>query len=302
LDLGFDSSTESSHADSEGSGEKRGPPRKPSGYDFGRQSQQNTPSAYGFSGAPNQFPQKPFGGHNASNPLHRSPRSSSRKRRTVPYWLSEDESSLYESSLATDELNRNRFANTRFGSSNIGTPYSRPAPNFYSVPQIEESESEDSDSDDSESDFISTGSSSTPTPKGNKPNPGTAYDIKSLQEAFKTYESSWASLTRSTSLPSPSHTMTKPSPKLTFHSIPWPQHPAPASISDITASSILTFLKHGAGIQNGAAKMAVRQALLRFHPDKSSALLKKVEERDRERVREGCVAVARCLNEINKRV
>ena len=48
--------------------------------------------------------------------------------------------------------------------------------------------------------------------------------------------------------------------------------------------------------------MAVRQALLRFHPDESGALFRRVTESDGERVREGCVAVARCLNGINKRM
>jgi len=134
---------------------------------------------------------------------------------------------------------------------------------------------------------------SHPTAQTSKPSSAATYDLKLPLETFRVYESSRL-VFQALSL--------SPIPRAHLPIHPWSQHPAPSSISNITVSSILTFLKHKTGIQNSAAKMAVRWSLLRFRPDKSGVLLKKIEERERERVREGCIAVARCWNEINERV
>ncbi|KAF8523932.1 hypothetical protein BU17DRAFT_43431, partial [Hysterangium stoloniferum] len=108
------------------------------------------------------------------------------------------------------------------------------------------------------------------------------------REAFILYEQQWTTLFSRKDL--------------TFHSIPWPQYPPPAAVLDINMRNIREFLRVPAlaGTSSCLLKTTVRQALLRFHPDKTALLLARVEESQRQAVVEGCTAVARCLNEIKE--
>jgi len=104
-----------------------------------------------------------------------------------------------------------------------------------------------------------------------------------LKDAMTQYEEHWGILSDFDS-----------SVKWTFHTIPWPQFPPPSSIDDINARRIRRFLLTG----DMNTKALLRKALLRFHPDKIPKLLLNVEEKDKEQVSQGCMTVAKCLNEI----
>jgi len=191
-------------------------------------------------------------------------------------WAPEDDTDASDSSVTTGYGRftygfqyRNRNANAR---SCMGRG---------KEPEFDE---EDDDSEDS-SEWMSTSSASTPK-QAPRTNPHHFVDLKTIRAAFHAYESRWAALI------SKGHAQ-----RLTFKAIPWPQFPTPSSVADINVGNILTFLKLGG---TATAKMAVRQALLRFHPDKTAGLLINVEERERESVMAACAAVARCLNEINR--
>ncbi|KAF8521906.1 hypothetical protein BU17DRAFT_45390 [Hysterangium stoloniferum] len=106
---------------------------------------------------------------------------------------------------------------------------------------------------------------------------------QTIRDAFLSYDEQWDILIA----PNDGN-------KLTFFSVPWPQFPRPSSVEEINAQMIRKFLACS-GI---SMKLIVRKALLRFHPDKIANLIANVEDEYKEDVSGGCVAVARCLNEI----
>jgi len=95
---------------------------------------------------------------------------------------------------------------------------------------------------------------------------------------------------------------------LTFRDIPWPCHAAYStsdgqhfSLEDLTIDSISEFLFHPAKeLAESAQKIkAIRETLLRFHPDKfEGRVMSRVSEEDRPRVQEGIGVVVRTLNEL----
>ncbi|KAF9516383.1 hypothetical protein BS47DRAFT_1292502, partial [Hydnum rufescens UP504] len=85
---------------------------------------------------------------------------------------------------------------------------------------------------------------------------------------------------------------------LTFASIPWPMNPQPASVQDLNAERIKSFILSPAHSQNKSHKHLLREQLLRFHPDRfETRLLERVRESDRAAVKEGANMVARYLND-----
>lgn len=104
-----------------------------------------------------------------------------------------------------------------------------------------------------------------------------------LRDALLQYEEHWTILSDVDS-----------SVRWSFRTIPWPQFPAPTSIEDINSRRIQRFLL----ASDINLKISLRKALLRFHPDKIPKLLASVEEKDKEQVSQGCITVAKCLNEI----
>ncbi|CAL1709104.1 unnamed protein product [Somion occarium] len=87
---------------------------------------------------------------------------------------------------------------------------------------------------------------------------------------------------------------------VTWSDIPWPVQQPPMNIEDFTSTAIADFLFAPLRVRgaSGTRKDKLRQALLRWHPDKLSAVLSKVDDADQGRVLEGIHAVFRCLREL----
>ncbi|KAF8479855.1 hypothetical protein JB92DRAFT_3102173 [Gautieria morchelliformis] len=107
-----------------------------------------------------------------------------------------------------------------------------------------------------------------------------------LSEAFALYSKLWETLLN------PNHCK-----QLMFCNIPWPQYPSPLSVEDIDVQNVRAFLLAG----GRPLKVCLREALLRFHPDKIAMLLQHVVEKDKADVVAGCEAVTRCLSQLMKR-
>ncbi|EMD34885.1 hypothetical protein CERSUDRAFT_97449 [Gelatoporia subvermispora B] len=85
-----------------------------------------------------------------------------------------------------------------------------------------------------------------------------------------------------------------------FADIPWPVDPPPADVSDLTRVRIADFLLEPLTIRGNTVSRRdrIRASLLRWHPDKVSALLARVRTEDVERVKEGVYTVFHALREI----
>jgi hypothetical protein len=108
---------------------------------------------------------------------------------------------------------------------------------------------------------------------------------------------------------------------LRFNDVPWPillaygdkpdttgfrAHPISVSLDDLTAEHITNFLLSFFGESpdssdsetwKKARKDKLRETFLRFHPDKfEGRLMKFVQEKERQQVKEGLVQVVRVLN------
>ncbi|KDQ54520.1 hypothetical protein JAAARDRAFT_160547 [Jaapia argillacea MUCL 33604] len=94
--------------------------------------------------------------------------------------------------------------------------------------------------------------------------------------------------------------LTSPS-SLSFTSIPWPTYPQPTSPADITPTTICNLLLSRYHSDARCRKDRIREALLRWHPDKFARVLRRVKEEDRADVEEGVGIVVRCLNELLQR-
>ncbi|KAF8881213.1 hypothetical protein BD779DRAFT_1675530 [Infundibulicybe gibba] len=122
-----------------------------------------------------------------------------------------------------------------------------------------------------------------------------------LRERWETYERRWTEL-----LANPKGKDARPPERtVRFNDIPWPVHledeAKAIDISDLTLSRVEEFLMGPLKVRGyGVSKRErVRASLLRWHPDKMTALHGRVVEEDLETVRKGINAVMVCLQHMN---
>ena len=108
---------------------------------------------------------------------------------------------------------------------------------------------------------------------------------RAMMEAWNAYESRWSAISAS-------------SEPLGFRDIPWPLLVAPARASDLTPENISGFLLHPAHSSNHSRRERIRNALLRWHPDRFHRTLNRVVDSEKSVVEEGVGVIARCLNEL----
>ena len=108
---------------------------------------------------------------------------------------------------------------------------------------------------------------------------------QSQEEAWKAHERRWT-------------TITSDSSPLRFKSIPWPTTVQPRNVVEITPVAITKLILSPAHSEGMSRKERIRNALLRWHPDRFGRVLGRVDEKDREAVERGVGIVARCLNEL----
>jgi hypothetical protein len=107
--------------------------------------------------------------------------------------------------------------------------------------------------------------------------------------AWTNYESRWTTL-MSTSDP------------LDFKTIPWPVTKPAREPADITPEAIATFLFSQLHSPQLSRKERIRNAQLRWHPDRFRRLMGRVKTEDKAKV-EGTVGiVARCLNDLRNKL
>ncbi|KAH9006156.1 hypothetical protein EDB86DRAFT_3061277 [Lactarius hatsudake] len=104
-------------------------------------------------------------------------------------------------------------------------------------------------------------------------------------DARDTYDQRWAELLNSKSV------------DLRFGDVPWPVR-GKVEIAQLTAEAISAFLfPSGPDVERGRTRKEVlREAMLRFHPDKfEGRVIPRIRSEDRDSVREGANAVARAV-------
>jgi hypothetical protein len=108
---------------------------------------------------------------------------------------------------------------------------------------------------------------------------------RSVLEVWNAYESGWAAMTTAT--------------QLRFRSIPWPTLNPVSSPEMLLPIQIAAFILNPQHSQGKSRKDRLREALLRWHPDRfESKWLNKVAEEDRDSVKEGVGCVVRALNDL----
>jgi hypothetical protein len=112
---------------------------------------------------------------------------------------------------------------------------------------------------------------------------------KLVADAWKRYEAGWDALAKG------------PSNSVSFSAIPWPTVIPPRSAEDITPPKIATFLFSSSHSTTQSRRDRIRNAQLRWHPDRFRRILSKVVEADRTKVDEAAGLVARCLNDLMAR-
>lgn len=134
-----------------------------------------------------------------------------------------------------------------------------------------------------------------------------------FRDAWESYENRWSKLCA----PHPGgNSTTSTPPRLGFSDIPWPVLNQPRRASDIgtqlTEGNIASFILssfHSSATPQGsvssspnsnndarARKLRLREALLRWHPDKMARIIAQTAEDQRAAVKEGAETVARHLN------
>jgi len=107
------------------------------------------------------------------------------------------------------------------------------------------------------------------------------------RRAWDDYERRWKSLSADSDVR-----------KLSFSSIPWPVVRPPRSPSELDLASVKAFLFSRSHSLEKSAKQRVRDAMLRFHPDRfEGRWMSKVRDSERAAVKEGIGRVARVLND-----
>ncbi|KIK67339.1 hypothetical protein GYMLUDRAFT_37437 [Collybiopsis luxurians FD-317 M1] len=112
---------------------------------------------------------------------------------------------------------------------------------------------------------------------------------RSVSDGWDKYEKEWASLSASSEM-------------LGFSDIPWPvTQTRLTKPEDITPTAISTFLLSPLHSQNQSRKERIRNAQLRWHPDRFQRVMRRVKEEDKQLVTDGVGIVARCLNDMMAR-
>lgn len=107
---------------------------------------------------------------------------------------------------------------------------------------------------------------------------------RAILDRWNTYEERWRKLLTSDDL-------------VSWTDIPWPIQDTPTSVEQLTPCAISDFLFAPLKVQgvSGTRKEKLRQALLRWHPDKLALLISRVVDMEDGKVVEGINAVFRSL-------
>lgn len=110
---------------------------------------------------------------------------------------------------------------------------------------------------------------------------------KKIMDQWNAYETRWKSLNASKG-------------PITWSDIPWPSSTPPATPSDLTHEAVSEFILSTFRVRGatGSRKERIRSSLLRWHPDKTSTLVSRVQEEEREAIQEGINAVFRSLRQL----
>ena len=126
-----------------------------------------------------------------------------------------------------------------------------------------------------------------------------ARETRVLEDAWTIYESRWNLLNMTARSPTPiNHSREQTSRvQLAFTDIPWPTIQPPRSKYDLTSATLNDFFLSRHLPAGRATKERLRDALLRWHPDRfEGRYLDKIRPHDREDVIEGVGIVVRYLN------
>ncbi|KIJ42347.1 hypothetical protein M422DRAFT_171115 [Sphaerobolus stellatus SS14] len=106
-----------------------------------------------------------------------------------------------------------------------------------------------------------------------------------VSEAWTAYDNAWSTMAAST--------------QLRFRSIPWPVLAQVTMPEQLIPVKIAGFILNPQHSQGKSRKDRLREALLRWHPDRfETKWLKKVVEEERDMVKEGVGNVVRVLNDL----
>ena len=112
---------------------------------------------------------------------------------------------------------------------------------------------------------------------------------KLIVEAWTNYESRWTTL------------MSSPGP-LDFETVPWPVTKSAKGPADVTPDAIATFLFSQLHSPHLSRKERIRNAQLRWHPDRFRRVMGRVKSEDKAKVEEAVGIVARCLNDLRNKL
>jgi len=122
---------------------------------------------------------------------------------------------------------------------------------------------------------------------------------RALRGAWEAYDKAWERITSSIR---PVKTFTFRKVTFTFGEVPWPvlSYPAEvANLENITGPAVSKFLLHPHREPQKSRKEKLRDAVLRYHPDKfEGRILPRIIDEDRARVQKGVEIVMKCLNEL----
>ncbi|CAK5272313.1 unnamed protein product [Mycena citricolor] len=125
---------------------------------------------------------------------------------------------------------------------------------------------------------------------------------KAVTERWDAYEGRWAALRgANAAVAAASHDQ---GTAMRFADVPWPiasDGPRPVGVGDLTTEKIEEFLFASLKVRGATVtkKERIRSSLLRWHPDKMTAILSRVADEDAEIVRSGIHAVVLCLHQLN---
>jgi len=128
-----------------------------------------------------------------------------------------------------------------------------------------------------------------------------AREVRALEDAWTIYESRWNLLNMTARSPTPmGHSREQTSRvQLAFTDIPWPTVQPPRSKYDLTSVTLSAFFLSRHLPAGRTTKERLRDALLRWHPDRfEGRYLDKIRPQDREDVIGGVGTVVRYLNSI----